>query len=193
MLRVEIKVHYVNADTGEQGRRAPVILARSHDDRHLPLNADDTTTQGQGMCSVQTAKLKEAKTFAYSTPPIYRKIRGMLHIKGKDRRSTMTSAEEEQKKKISRCFCHLCQTIDYQAATIAAASNLFLFNYSRIQHQKPPPQAYIQPLPQSPQQQGNTHTHRVCICVSLCVCLSMYICVNMKVVSLMHSSVWTDL
>lgn len=98
LLWVEIKVHYVNADTGEQGRRAPVILARSHDDRHLPLNADDTTTQGQGMCSVQTVKLKEAKTFAYSTPPIYGKILGMLHIKGKDRRSTMTSAEEEQKK-----------------------------------------------------------------------------------------------
>lgn len=125
----------------------------------------------------------------------------------------------KNRKKISLCFCHLCQTVVYQAATIAAASNLFLFNYSRIQHQKLLPHAYIQSLPESPQQQRNTHTHRaarspecvsVCICVlcvsgcvsecasvsvSVCCCvcisvyLSVYICVNMKVVSLMHSSV----
>lgn len=97
----------------------------------------------------------------------------------------------KNRKKISRCFCHLCQTVDYQAATIAAASNLFRFNYSRIQHQKPPPHAYIQSLPGSLLQQRNTHTHRAARspeCVSVCICVlrvylsvHVYLCVSVCV------------
>lgn len=108
----------------------------------------------------------------------------------------------KNRKKISQCFCHLCQTVDYQAATIAAASNLFLFNYSRIQHQKPPPHAYIQSLPELPQQQRNTHTQpldhpSVFLCVSVCcvylgvyLSVHVYLCVYLCVAVCVSLCIW---